>query len=154
LGGSPDWYTVDRGAIDATMGTGQPGEPIDVQPVPVADPGMPRPRFWELEDGHVNLDAAPITDPAHMVLVSFAHRYANDWYRVPLRVAPGACVITSLPVTDTFGTTEDVPAAAAVDGGSGPWRFWGLTPRSDPTAAAGVLLLLPPATAPIDGPVL
>jgi hypothetical protein len=113
---------------------------------------MPRPRFWELEDGDVNLDALAGTDPAHAVLVSFAHRYANDWFLVPLAVPAGVTTIAALTVTDTFGTTTSVPAVAAADGGRGPWRLWELTCTDpEPGPGAGMRLLVPPTPVPLAG---
>jgi len=157
-GAGIEWYTFDDAGRDAAGGTGATPVPVEVRPAPVSYPGMPRPRFWELEDGDVNLDTLAATDPAHAVLVSFAHQYANDWFLVPLRVAAGVTTIGSFTVTDTFGGTTEVPVVAAVDGGRGPWRLWDLTARGDNpaagTAGPGVRLLVPPTPAPAAGEVL
>jgi hypothetical protein len=150
-GSGVDWYTFDRSADPAPAAAAAPQPTVELHPTPVSYPGMPRPRFWELEDGDVNLDLAADRDTAHAVLVSFAHRYANDWFVVPLTVAPGVCVVTALTVTDTFGTVTTVPAAAAVDGGHGPWRLWELTTDDDPAAQAGARLLVPPTPKPLSG---
>ncbi|MFD0743079.1 hypothetical protein ACFQ1L_15795 [Phytohabitans flavus] len=115
-GGGVDWYTFDSGP--APTGTLTGGTPVTVRPAPVSYPGMPRPRFWELEDGDVNLDALRATDPAGAALASFAQLYSNDWFMVPLSVAPGLTAVTTLRVVDTFGTVTDVPAAAVADGGA------------------------------------
>ena len=148
-----DWYTFDRTGFDTVHGSGANPVATEVHPTPVAYAGMPRPRYWELEDGHVNLDTLIATDAAHAVLVSFAHRYANDWFLVPLGVPPGVTTIVSLTVTDTFGTTTDIPAVATVDSGRGPWRLWELTSTDpDPAPGAGVRLLVPPTPVPLSGP--
>lgn len=152
-GSGIEWYTFDRADLDPSTGSGEQPAAVEVHPVPVTYPGMPRPRFWELEDGDVNLDTLAGTDAAHAVLVSFAHQYANDWFLVPLAVPAGVTVIARLTVTDTFGTTTEVPAVAAVDGGRGPWRMWELTSTDpDPAAGAGMRLLVPPSPAPLAGP--
>jgi hypothetical protein len=127
-----------------------------VRAAPVAYAGMPRRRFWEMEDGHVNLDALAGTDPAHALLAVFAHAYANDWFVVPLEVAPGAVRIATLEVTDTFGTTTSIAATAVLDGPASRWRLWEPAPEAaaDSPELAAVRVLLPPAPAPLEGPVL
>jgi hypothetical protein len=147
-----EWYTFDRAGFDTSAGTGTVPAATRVRPTQVTYPGMPRARFWEFEDGAVNLDALVPTDPAHAVLVAFAHRYANDWFVVPLAVPPGACTIQALTVTDTFGGTTPVQAVAAIDGGRGPWRLWELTSQDDdPGPGAGLRVLVPPTPKPLHG---
>lgn len=156
-GAGVEWHTFDDGGRDPGGGTGDQPVPVEVMPAPVTYPGMPRPRFWELEDGDVNLDTLGATDPAHAVLVAFAHQYANDWFLVPLRVPAGVTTIHSFTVTDTFGGTTEVPAVAVLDGGQGPWRLWDLTASpsvESPAAATGARLLVPPTPAPAAGEVL
>lgn len=152
-GAGVEWHTFDRSAPDPAH-TGGVGTQVEAHPVPVTYPGMPRPRFWEFEDGHVNLDALAAVDPAHAVLVAFAHGYANDWFLIPLTVPPGVSTITGLTVLDNFGTTTAVPSVAAVDRGRGPWRLWELSstdPGADPSAGAGLRVLVPPTPAPLRG---
>jgi hypothetical protein len=154
-GAGIEWFTFDDAGFDATGGTGGAPLPVEVRPAPVTYPGMPRPRYWELEDGDVNLDTLGATDPAHAVLVAFAHQYANDWFLVPLRVPAGVTTIHGFAVVDTFGVTTEVPPVAAMDGGRGPWRLWDLTATgANPTAGAGARLLVPPTPAPAAGEVL
>lgn len=167
-GSGLDWYAFDR---DRANG-GQPAQPeptVTIRPTPVSYPGMPRPRFWELEDGNVNLDAlrpanpTAESNPAHAVLATFAHQYANDWFLLPLEVPSGVCTITSLQITDTFGTTTPVPAVASIDPVDGPWHLWDLTPTgervdsitgSNTEPGTGARVFLPPSPPPIEGPVL
>ena len=147
-----EWHTFDRTGFDTSAGTGAVPPTTRVRPTPVTYPGMPRARFWEFEDGAVNLDTLAATDPAHAVLVAFAHRYANDWFVVPLTVPPGACTIEALTVTDTFGGTTPVRAVAAIDGGRGPWRLWELSSQdNDPRPGAGLRILVPPTPKPLHG---
>jgi len=148
-----DWYSFDRDPV-AQAATTTDGATIQVRPTPVSYPGMPRPRFWEFEDGDVNLDALRTsTDPAHAVLATFAHQYANDWFVLPVEVPPGGRIITALTVTDTFGTTTTVPAVAAIDHDSGPWRLWDLTSSGGQAdAASGMRVFLPSAPPPLEGP--
>ncbi|HEU4399522.1 MAG TPA: hypothetical protein VFU54_17010, partial [Actinomycetota bacterium] len=147
-----EWYTFDRARPDTAANSGAAPATVRVRPTQVSYPGMPRARFWEFEDGAVNLDMLAATDPAHAALVAFAHRYANDWFVVPLAVPPGASTIETLTVTDTFGGTTPVQAVAAIDGGRGPWRLWELCGQDDdPGPGAGLRLLVPPTPKPLHG---
>lgn len=154
-GAGVEWYSFDRAGWDSARVSAVEPMTTTVQPTPVSYPGMPRPRFWELEDGNVNLDMLRGGDPAQAVLVKFAHQYANDWFVVPLRTPAGITTIRALTVTDTFGAVTDVAPAAALDGGRGPWRMWELT-STDPEAAqgAGMRLLVPPVPKPLNGDIL
>jgi hypothetical protein len=157
-GTGADWYSFDRSVL-APTGAGSAGEPVQVRPAPVAYPGMPRPRFWEMEDGDVNLDAMAADDPAHALLRAFAHAYANDWFLVPLEVPSGISLITTLDVTDTFGTNTSIVATARLDGPASPWALWELSvdpaaaPRDD-DAAAGLRVYLPTSPPPLEGPTI
>jgi hypothetical protein len=142
-GSGLDWYSFDRSATALAQAA---GTPVEVRPTPVTYAGMPRPRFWELEDGHVNLDLLAGTDAAHALLASFAHAYANDWFVVPLEVPPGATAISVLEVADTFGTTTQIPATAVLDGPGSRWRLWELS-GGEPD---GLRVHLPIAPVPLE----
>lgn len=138
--GGVDWHTFDRSTL-ASMPSA--GAPTEVRPSPVTYPGMPERGYWTMEDGTVNLDVLAAQDPARQLLVAFAHGYANDWFVVPLRVASGATIVTSLTVTDSFGTVTPVVAAAVVDGPAARFRLWELTPAAGADVGMGVRVLLP-----------
>jgi hypothetical protein len=150
-GTGSDWYTFNRtGLPDA--GPGNPAPSVEVRPAPVTYPGMPRPRYWEMEDGNVNLDALAADDPAHALLRLFAHTYANDWFVVPLSVPSGAGLIDALEVTDTFGIVTPVVSTAEQDGPGSPWALWELsTDATGPDHAAGLRLHLPCSPPPLEG---
>ena len=147
-----DWYVFDRSVL--APATAPAPSPTAIRPAPVTFAGMPEPRFWALERGDVNLDLVSGTDPAHALLATFAHAYSNDWFLVPLDVAPGATMIDLLQVTDSFGTTTTVVAAVALDAPTGSWRMWEITPDTVTAtdAALGVRVFLPPGTPPLEGP--
>jgi hypothetical protein len=157
-GSGLDWYSVDKSSLGPTpivaprsVRTGSAA----VTPTKVSYAGMPRPRWWELEDGDINLDALRASDdPAQAVLAAFAHNYSNDWFLCPLELEPGWAEVTSLRVTDTFGQVSEVPAAAVVDGPGGAWRMWDLAapPKGDDTP--GLRLLWPVGPPALDGPVI
>ena len=148
-----DWYVLDRGVL--APATVLASTPVTVRPAPVRFAGMPEPRFWAFERGDVNLDLIVGTDPAHALLATFAHAYSNDWYIVPVDVPAGATVVDLLQVTDSFGTTTTIAAAAALDAPDGSWRMWELTPPTvtagDP--ALGMRVFLTPCAPPLEGPV-
>ena len=132
---------------------------VTVRPTPVSYPGMPRPRFWEFEDGDVNLDSLRIDgaleNPAHGALAAFAHQYSNDWFVIPLALPSGVCTIPALTVRDTFGNTTAVESAAHLDGDQSPWHLWDLTSTGgNSDGATGMRLFLPTAPTPLEGPVL
>lgn len=99
-------------------------------PAPVSFRGMPSARFWEFEDGSVNLaqvEAAP-HDLARLLLVKFALEYSNDWFVLPLELAVGTVTgIRALVVTNTFGERMMIPHTSQVDGAASPWRMFHLT---------------------------
>ena len=117
---------------------------------------MPQPRYWMLEDGEVNLDAELGAGEAHALLAQFAHGYSNDWFLVPVGVGPGACLVTRLEVTDTFGSVTTVRSTAEADGPARRWRMWELTLADGAEAAGGdaarsVRVFLPPSPTPLEG---
>jgi len=87
-----------------------------VVPSQISFPGMPANRWWELEDGAVDVSTA--TDEgssiARMLLMEFATQYGNDWFRIDLDTPVGTLTrLTDLTVTDSFGLSET--AEPAVD---------------------------------------
>src|SRR5262245_46235716 len=77
-----------------------------VIPAPVTFPGLPVPRFWEMEDARLAYGLIPVgpTDLAHLMMIEYASSYGNDWFVVPLTLPVGSVTrVDSLVVTDTFG---------------------------------------------------
>lgn len=118
-GGPLDWYDFDitSGAL------GQFPPPADARtehfamPMPVDVPGMPSPRFWEVEPDGVEyglLDPAP-EDLGRLIVQEAALSYGNDWHLVPLPMPVGTLYrVISVTVQDTFGTrTTRSPYGAA-----------------------------------------
>ena len=148
-----DWHSFDRSTL--------PGPPaattatLTVRPTPISYPGMPQPGYWTLEDGDVNLDPAVATDPGQQLLATFAHAYANDWFLIPLTVPPGICLISTLQVTDTFGTTTARARQRRAGRPLQPMGAVGDDPTTTTTTAdgaAGLRVFLPPAPPPLHGP--
>ena len=129
--GHLDWYAFDIEPDDRLGGEPGPGASETVVravvPTSVDFDGMPAPRWWEFEDGRVDLgrvEAAP-EDLARLLLLEFALVYGNDWLMIPVRLGVGSlCQIRSLVVTDTFGEQVDVPPSALPADGAASWGMY------------------------------
>jgi hypothetical protein len=146
--GTLDWYTFTAGNSPrlGRPAVAQPNETVKrtVIPAPVTYGGMPAQRYWEFEDGSVNLgalDAGP-SDLARLLLVEFALAYGDDWFVLPIEMPVGSVAkITELKITDTFGVITTVGPAADTSGT--PWQMFELTGD----ARHQDLFLLPPTLA-------
>lgn len=89
--------------------------------------GMPNSRWWEFEDGNVDLGNinADTTDIAKIILTQFALVYSNDWFVVPYTVPVGSLSrVKGIVVTDVFGQRTFVNAAT--QGETDDWMSWGM----------------------------
>lgn len=132
--GTLDWFSfVVRPGQTSGAGEARTSISRALLPAPVTFRGMPSSRFWEFEDGAVNLaqiDAAP-HDLARLLLVKFALEYSNDWFAVPIELPVGSlCQIRSLVVTNTFGERILIPHTSQVEGPTSPWRMFALSQDS------------------------
>lgn len=155
-GGDLDWYSFSARPVSGTPSfTALP--PSSTRPTGVRFRGMPNARWWEMEDGSVDLgsvDAGP-SDVARLAVLEFSLIYGNDFFAVPLRLPVGSlCRIDRLVVADSFGMRLRIEPAAhgaaqqgAARQGAARWTMFTLTER-DPgepgTAGLSDLLLLPP----------
>ncbi|MEQ8706056.1 MAG: hypothetical protein RIC19_19150 [Phaeodactylibacter sp.] len=145
--GRLDWYSFEvaesgRGSRDEVQ------EPHirHLIPTEVEYPGMPAARWWEMEDGKVNLLAleASATQSGRLALMEFGLMYSNDWFMLPLRVPAGGLLeVEGLEVRDVFGQWSE--AAHYRDAAGSPhWNYFGLTGINDPGSRYDQYLLLPP----------
>lgn len=146
--GRLDWYSFEvaksgRGSRDDV----QVPNIRHLIPTEVEYPGMPAARWWEMENGMVNLLALETgaTQSGRLALMEFGLMYSNDWFMLPLRVPGGGLLdVEGLEIRDVFGqwsTAEhyrDTP-------GSAVWNFFGLTGPSDTDSRYDKYLLLPAA---------
>ena len=156
-GGEVDWWAVD-GAPAETLGAATDPRvstlEVSVIPTRVGAPGLPAPRFWELESGDVNLEAvsAAPEDLGRLLFMEFALVHGNDFYAVPLPVAVGSVTsVRSLNVTTTFGDKVPVRSAVDVDAEAGRRPFRLFRP-SIPGGSADWLVVLPTAVGALTGP--
>jgi len=90
---------------------GRPEPDLVSIPTNVSFPGMPSGRWWEFEDGGVNLDKMTVGpgEVGKLLLAEFATLYGNDWFSLQIDVPVGSLTrIERLLVTDTFGQVDTV----------------------------------------------
>jgi hypothetical protein len=150
--GRLDWFSFN---LDSTQSLGASGQGTWTTkaflPSPVTFRGMPARRYWELEDGSVNLANIRATpqDLGRVLLVSFALEFANDWFLVPLETPIGSVsLIRWLTVTNTFGEKLLLRHATEVDGPNAPWSMFSLSPASGGISKFADAFLLPPVLGP------
>lgn len=160
-GGSLDWHGFDENSRD-DLGAGgaTDSESVTALPTAVRFPGMPKPRWWEFEEGPTNLgalDAAP-GDLGRLALLQYALLYGNDFLQIPIEIPVGSLAwIEGLTVTTTFGETLGIPSVEDFDGAAGPFSMFRLTRRADGAGIGGradFLLVAPTIGPSLHGPVL
>jgi hypothetical protein len=113
---------------------------------PLRFAGMPADRYWQFEDGQVNLGALEVQphDLARLLLVELATVYGNDWLVVPVDVTLGSYTeVGAVTYTTTFG--EELTVARGDDSGrTGNFRLFEISVAG---SAGGTLpgLLVPPS---------
>ncbi|WP_339711918.1 hypothetical protein [uncultured Kriegella sp.] len=139
--GNLDWYSFDVSAEpkkDARLKTLAKREQtisentitektLTVIPTEARFGGMPNARWWEFEDGNVDLGNvnADTTDIAKIILTQFALVFSNDWFVVPYTVPVGSMSsVKGIVVTDVFGQKTFVEAAN--QGETDDWMSWGM----------------------------
>ena len=157
--GDLDWYAFDVDAAPtdssgllqstpATQAAAIKSEIITVIPTEVRYAGMPNARWWEFEDGAVDLGNinAETTDIAKLILVEFALVYGNDWLSIPYTVPVGSLSeVKGIVVTDVFG--QQTLVEPAIQGETDDWAGWGMFNLSTKQAdrkEADTRLFIPP----------
>lgn len=150
--GHLDWYSFDLADAPSLGGvrTVRQMKFNPMLPTAARFGGMPSDRFWEFEDGKVNLaqvSAGP-TDIGRLIMLEFALAYSNDWFVIPVELPIGSMFrISKFTVTDTFGVTS--PVERARDAVGAPWRMFELS-RTD-GARSDAFLLAPTINARLEG---
>jgi hypothetical protein len=116
-GGHLDWYSFDVAPRGSALGAADQTPATKTQvalPAPLSLRGMPAPRWWEFEDGQINLaavDTAP-EDLSRMLFLEYALVFSNDYFFIPVDVLVGSvCRTTALAVYTVFGEEVLIPAA-------------------------------------------
>lgn len=142
-GGNLDWFSVDA---DAPLpAPASPAEPATFYPRRVRYPGAPLPRWWEIEDAHVDIGGYP-PDRAHLptlLLIDLIMNQSDDWFTLPIDARAGHVVtLEEFVVEDSFGDTWTLTPPTG-------WSLFattGLDTRS--------LVLWATAATPLVGPVI
>jgi hypothetical protein len=140
-GGRVDWFSADAEHQEAIGGAATPSFAF---PAPLEYPGAPATRWWEIEDGAVDIGGYP-PDSSHFattLLIELICSHSDDWFLFPVD-APVGHINTltrgATVVTDSFGKTYTVDAPADW------WLF-----RTTNMAEASLVLWLRAVT-PIEG---
>jgi hypothetical protein len=122
---------------------------------------MPTDRYWELEDGRVNLGAigAGPTDLARMLAVEYAVVNGPDWFLVPLELPIGVVArVAAVVVRDTFGIDTTVGTAVSQGADRAGRQFQPGLVRTGAEAAEPadipLLVVLPSSLGPVRGEAL
>jgi hypothetical protein len=151
-----DWYSFEIG--DATGVAGGNTDVISektfsVIPTRAEFAGQPNPRWWQLEDGSVDLGnvRADTTDLSRIIVSEFALVYGNNWFVIPCRQEVGTLAeILGIVVADVFGQRTLVTSANRGDDTTWTrWDFFSLGRARTATGLnpLGAHLLIAPALA-------
>lgn len=137
--GDLDWFSFDvnkkdDAPIDGISGAASGDDMLNVKnqllsviPVEAKFAGAPNSRWWQFENGRVDLGNINMqtTDLPKMIFTEYALMYNTDWMLVPYRVPVGTfCEIKGIIVTDVFG--QQFFVKAAVQGQTNNWSGWGM----------------------------
>ncbi|MBB5079310.1 hypothetical protein [Nonomuraea endophytica] len=147
-GGDLDWFSADAELPAGSGGqfTGGEERPCVVRPGRVRYPGAPLPRWWQIEDGAVDIGGYP-PDRSHfatLLLIDLVVNQSDDWFTFPVDAMAGHVVtLSQVRVCDSFG--QEWPLSPPADG----WSLY---------ATEGLgrdsLVVWTTAATPLAGPVL
>ena len=152
-GGEVDWWSVDA---DGSIETGS-AEDASTALIPnrFRYPGAPLARFWQIEDGAVDIGGTP-PDRSHfptLLLIDLIASHGDDWFTFPVPTRPGVLLsLAEATVIDSFGD--------AWPGAGSSWPplapdSWSLFRLRRAPSGAGLERALPiflSATAALSGP--
>jgi hypothetical protein len=165
--GRLDWYAFNHALNDDGSGllqeaTGETAaytntEVLTFIPAEARFAGMPNSRWWEFEDGFMDLGniTADTTSPTKVILSEFALMYSNDWFVIPYVVPAGSLSeVRGIVVTDTFGVRTMIEPAG--QGDSNDWTSWTMFNLSRNAASESLngkvdpRIFIPPAVTKVD----
>jgi hypothetical protein len=135
--GELDWFSFDLNKVETIEGLSGASDGNDmlnvkdqllsVIPVEAKFAGAPNSRWWQFENGKVDLGNinAQTTDLSKLIFTEYALMYNTDWLLVPYRVPVGTlCEIKGIIVTDVFG--QQFFVKSATQGLTDNWAGWGI----------------------------
>lgn len=127
LGRDMDWYHFDvkkKAKLVQEM-PAPVSKLVENIPTQVNYIGMPKTRWWEMEESIVNYGNIKTTkdNPTRLLFAQFNLVYGNDWFILPLAVETGTLTnVEEIIVTDNFGfRTKIKPTPKAKEG---LWNFF------------------------------
>ena len=111
-GGKLDWDDITIENPNSLSNVTHSNEFI---PTPCTYKGMPAVRWWEMEDGAVNLRKVDVakTGILDTLFLEFGLLYGNDWLLIPYRMPAGeVCRIHKIRIQDVFGEFIEVNDAS------------------------------------------
>ncbi|MHA7131033.1 hypothetical protein [Algoriphagus namhaensis] len=151
--GHLDWYSFDISA-ETEKSRNTPGarkrEVLAGIPTEASFAGMPNSRWWEMEDGTIDLGnlKASDTDIAKILVTQYALQYSNDWLCIPYDIPTGSYAeVEGILVSDTFGLHFLVEAAHKAGNDWNEWNMYSLTKETEEFATPEFdkRILLPPS---------
>ncbi len=156
-----DWIDMDvavggKDFLDksgATIENSVPESDVNILiPSKIFFPGMPEPRWWQMEDGQIDFGNMIVnkTDLSKLLLLDFMLNYAGNWYMLPHAADVGTLTeIQGIEVRDNFGIRTLVQPANIVDAPTGIQRKWSVFQLHNESGSVNVpasLLFLAPTT--------
>ncbi|ONH60003.1 hypothetical protein CcI49_14990 [Frankia sp. CcI49] len=143
-GGDVDWYSVQAKEPPAP-GSG-PEVLREVLPSRLKYPGAPHPRWWQIENAHVDIGGFP-PDRSHlatMLLIDLVMSHADDWFSFPVEASAGTLVtLREVVVVNSFD--EEVVLTAPAD-----WSLFRITGLEPSTLAIWPTAVTPLSDRPVD----
>ena len=162
-GGEIDWYSFDhvpgsqlRVAGEGAQGDADERTTMTMLASPLRFAGMPSDRYWQFEDGQVNLGRLDVQphDLARLCVAEFALIYGNDWLVVPLTVRAGALTeVEEVSYTTTFGE-RFVVREADDRNRNGRFRMFSISEQGRGDRSVDGLYIPPAALGTIEGDAL
>lgn len=113
--GKIDWLTFDENIkmLPQEASAGTPGETDNFEeivqtflPTQLQYSGMPKPRFWEMENSRVDFGKIQTGTSGilSLLLAEYGLTYSNDWFVLPYQLKFNTlCEVKCIMVTDVFG---------------------------------------------------
>lgn len=137
------WHGFDASSIESSTGSATSHIATRI-PSPAQFPGMPKPRFWEFEDGQVDLGNihSDSTDAVKLLLSEFALIFGGNWFVIPCQQPSGSLgTVEGIIVTDVFGRRTLVqPATRNQERGWSRWDMFIQSPERGQELAPSILL--------------
>lgn len=144
-----DWSALDLkpSALERLQ---QPGATRAIIPAHVRFRGAPNARFWDFELAATDLGSIvpDKRDLARLAVMEFVLVHANDWFVLPLDMAPGDLhQVDRLLVRDVFGVDTLISRADREAVSGGKWSLFATSVAGQPPSATADFFVLAPSAA-------